>query len=81
MADNKNKILDDKMLKLVSGGSLPKGWQKIADMMAPGLLKQYGDVTWEEALEILGQHVTDPDDFEAIKEYMKKYFPDQFPQG
>ena len=64
------KISDDNLDK-VTGGSLPDGWENIADMIAPSYLKQYPNITWEEA------YVSDPSDYEVIKNYMKKYFPDQ----
>ncbi len=70
------KISDDNLDK-VTGGSLPNGWENIADMIAPSYLKQYPNITWEEACEILKTYVSDPSDYEAIKNYMKKYFPDQ----
>ena len=69
--------LPEELMSLVNGGKLPPGWEKIADKMAPGFIAQYGDVSWEEALNILSTYVTDPEDYEKIKDYMKKYFPDQ----
>ena len=45
-------------------------------MIAPSYLKKYPNATWEEACEILKTYVSDPNDHEAIKNYMKKYFPD-----
>ena len=71
---NKKYSLPDEMLNSVSGGKLPLGWQKIADSMAPGLMKQYPGITYEEACELLKQYITDPEDIAAISEYMKKYF-------
>lgn len=66
--------LTDELMNMVSGGTLPKGWEKMADSLAPMYMKQYPDVTYEEAVEILRSFVTDDEDFELLKEYMKKYF-------
>jgi len=68
------KKLPDEFLNLVSGGTLPEGWEEIADQMAPAYLAQYPNITFEEASAMLKQYVTDPDDFAAIQNYMKKYF-------
>lgn len=71
-----NRRMEDELLDLVSGGKLPEGWEKLADMYAPKFIKMYEDKvkTYDEALVVLQQYVTDPDDYAAIAEYMKKYF-------
>ena len=66
--------LSDELMGLVSGGTLPEGWEKTADELAPMFLKMYGDKTYDEALVILKQYVTDPEDYQQIAEYIKKYF-------
>ena len=66
--------LPDDLMANISGGKLPKGWQIIADSMAPSFMEQYPNATYEEALGILGQYITDPEDFAEIAEYMKKFF-------
>ena len=78
MTDKKNSALKDSILSAVSVGTLPKGWEKLADTMYPKLKKQYGDVSYEEALDILAGYISKDDpDYQLIAEYMKKYFPDQ----
>ena len=73
MEDNK-RMLNDDFLELVSGGYLPPGWEKIADQLAPTYKAMYPNATYQEALQILKQYVTDPKDYQALAEYMKKYF-------
>lgn len=76
------KILNDNELASISGGrTLPEGWEKIADMLAPSYIKQYqGKVDYAGACELVKSYLNDPEDQELIFEYMKKYFPEEFPE-
>ena len=74
-------LKDDDLNKVTGGRTLPEGWEKIADMWAPAYMKQYPDVTYAEACDIVRENCSDPEDQELIFEYMKKYFPDEFPQS
>lgn len=61
--------------------SLPFGWRKMADMIAPTYLKKYeGKVNYSEACEMVKEYFPNPKDQELIFEYMKKYFKDEFPE-
>ena len=76
---NKNYALADDLLKEISGGVLPKGWQQIADYLAPGYIKQYPNITYDEAClkidtELVGQYGVVAEDGVLVKEYLKKYF-------
>lgn len=73
MEMNKN-MLPDELMNLVSGGVLPENWEQIADSLAGSFKMMYPNATYEEALEILKTYCTDPEDYQKIAEYMKKYF-------
>ena len=75
-----NQIKDDDLSKVAGGRTLPDGWEKTADMFAPSYRKQYPDVTYAEACDMVKVYFSDSEDQELIFEYMKKYFPDEFPQ-
>ena len=69
-----NKKLPDEFLNAISGGTLPTGWEQMADQMAPSLREQYPDITYDEACTMLASYISDPADQELIKDYMKKFF-------
>lgn len=76
---NKNNTVADDLLKEISGGVLPKGWQGLADYLAPGFIKQYPNITYDEAClkidtELVGQYGVVAEDGVLVKEYLKKYF-------
>ena len=78
---SKNNALLDEMLEDVSGGKLPVGWKSIADNMAPVFIKQYPDITYDQAClridnELVGNYGVNADDGVLVKEYLKKYFGD-----
>ena len=70
--------LDDLALSKISGGrTLPKDWEKIADLYAPSLLKQYKGYTYEQACAKLREYFKDEEDLALLYEYIKKYFPQE----
>ena len=76
---SKNNALSDELLKDISGGVLPKGWQQVADNLAPGFIKQYPDITYEQAClmidtQLVGKYGVVAEDGVLVKEYLKKYF-------
>lgn len=74
MADINKYSLNDELLSKISGGKLPLGWKFLVDSQFPAYKEQYGDMTYEEAKNILRMFVTDEDDFNEIAEYAKKFF-------
>ena len=69
-----NKKIPDELLDLVSGGTLPNGWENIADMMVPTYKKMYPNITFNEAMEMVKQYFTDENDIALIRGYLSKYF-------
>lgn len=76
---NKGSINDNELNKVSGGRTLPENWEKIADKLAPGLLKQYKGITYDAACELVKTYLPDPEDQALVYDYMKKYFPDDFP--
>ena len=78
MEKKKLEMLPDDFLDNVSGGTLPDGWEKTVDQMAPMYLAQYKGITYEEACAKLDKellpYLESPEDIDPIKEYIKKYF-------
>ena len=78
---NSNSINDDELNKVSGGRTLPEGWEKTADAIAPTYMRKYqGKVNYAEACEMVKGYLSDPEDQELVFEYMKKYFPDEFPE-
>ena len=76
---NKYAINDEELNKVIGGRTLPKNWEKIADMMAPEYVKKYkGKINYAEACEMAKQYFPDLEDQALIFEYLKKYFPEEF---
>lgn len=71
---DKENMLNDELLSLVSGGCLPPGWEKLVDQLAPSYKAMYPNANYAQALEILKQYVTDPEDYKALAAYIKKFF-------
>ena len=61
-------------LEVVSGGVLPEGWEKMIDQFAPMYIKQYKNVTYDEACKLIAEQLTDKDDQALVFEYIKKFF-------
>lgn len=72
MADNKQ--LPDELLDMVSGGTLPAGWEKLADLLLPKYRAMYPNVTFDEAMDLVRQNFTDENDIKAIEGYLSKLF-------
>ena len=70
----KENMIKDEELELISGGVLPEGWEKIVDQYAPLYIKQYKNVTYDEACNLIAKQLTDKDDQALIFEYIKKFF-------
>lgn len=69
----KTKV-EDKVLELISGGTLPIGWQKLIDDLAPSFIEQYPGITYEQALEMLRGYLNDQEDFDLVAVYIQKFF-------
>ena len=70
----KDYQITDELMTLVSGGNLPLGWKKIADLLYPQYKEMYPDATYEDACIILQEYFKDPDDLAKITDYIQKYF-------
>lgn len=76
---NKNDALLDELMEDVSGGVLPPGWKTTVDNMAPELIKQFANISYEQACEkidkeLVGNYGINAKDGALIKDYIKKYF-------
>ncbi len=77
MVDSKYSVNENNLEKVIGGMALPKNWKVLAKMYEKVILEKFGDLTYEQACDVVREYFPDEADQRVLFEYIKEnYYPD-----